>query len=68
MDAFGQAILIIFVIIRILIAAGLVYLIVFEVRRFKKRYVKKDEENDKHANGKETGKYTDGSAGNRNRS
>ena len=37
MDNFGYIVLIVFIIVRIMIAAGLLYLIISEVRRFKKR-------------------------------
>jgi hypothetical protein len=56
MGDFGYVALIIFVIIRVLIAAGLLYLIVIEVRRYIRRYrghkVEKDEKTDGDANGK----------------
>ena len=61
MDSFGLAILIIFIIIRVLIAVGLVYLIIFEVRRYGRTHIKKEESDD----GKEAGKHPDGSPGSR---
>jgi len=57
MDAFAQVVLVIFIVIRIMIAAGLVYLIYFEVRRIKKARKKKEEDED----GKEAGKHFDSS-------
>jgi predicted membrane protein len=64
MGDFGYVVLIIFIIIRILIAAGLLYLIVVEIRRYKKHSTKRDmldverstgEETDEDANGEDTG-------------
>jgi len=40
MLSFGNAILIVFILIRLLIAAGLFYLVIVEVRKIKKRNVK----------------------------
>lgn len=55
MESFGLVVLIIFIIIRVMIAAGLVYLIVYEVRKYKKsRSMKDEEEGDKDANTKKT--------------
>ena len=62
MGDFGYAVLIIFIAIRILIAAGLFYLIVVEVRRYKRHRVRKDKEADEDANRKDT----DSSHGSRN--
>ena len=70
MGDFGYVVMVIFIIIRILIAAGLFYLIVVEVRRYKRRRVKRDtlnversmEETDEDANGKDV----DSSSGSRN--
>jgi hypothetical protein len=44
MDAFAKIVLVIFIIIRVLIALGLLYLIYYEVRRLKKGRIKKEEE------------------------
>jgi len=51
---FGKVVLVIFIVIRVLIAAGLCYLIVAEARRFGKRSKKrkKDGEANEDANGK----------------
>ena len=51
---FGKVVLVIFIVIRVLIAAGLCYLIVVEARRFRKPRVKrkKDREATEDANGK----------------
>ncbi len=57
MESFGLVVLIIFIIIRIMIAAGLVYLIVYEVRKYKRSRALKDEEGDEDANTKKTGKH-----------
>ncbi len=61
MGDFGLVVLVIFIIIRILIAGGLFYLIVSEVRRYKKRRVKDTKETDEDVNGK----GADGSSGSR---
>ncbi len=53
MGEFGYVVLIIFIIIRILIAAGLFYLIVVEVRRYRKRRESKDKEIHENAGGKD---------------
>ena len=53
MGNFGNVVLIIFLIARILIAAGLFYLIVAEVRRYKKRNVRKGREANEDVNGKD---------------
>lgn len=62
MDAFAQVVLVIFIVIRVMIAAGLIYLVYFEVRRIKKTQKKKEENED----GKESGKHIDRSSGSRN--
>jgi predicted membrane protein len=62
MDAFGQVVLVIFIVIRVMIAAGLIYLIYFEVRRVKRTRKKKEEDED----GKESGEHVDSSSRNRN--
>ena len=56
MGDFGYLVLIVFVIIRVLIAAGLLYLIIAEVRRYKgkKRSVRKDDKANENADGKDT--------------
>ena len=61
MDAFAQVVLAIFIIIRVFIAAGLLYLIYYEVRRIKKK--RRDKEKDIEQDGKEDGKHTDDTAG-----
>ncbi len=53
MGDFGYVVLIIFIIIRILIAGGLLYLIVVEVRRYRKRREGKDKETYENAGGKD---------------
>ena len=58
---FGFAVLMIFIIIRVLIAVGLFYLIIVEVRRYKKRRPEDDQEIKKNENGKDA----DGSVGSR---
>jgi hypothetical protein len=47
MNNFGYVVLIIFILVRILIAAGLFYLIVAEVRRYRRRNVKRKSEETK---------------------
>jgi len=37
MDAYAKVVLVIFILIRVFIAAGLVYLIYYEVKRLKKK-------------------------------
>jgi predicted membrane protein len=49
---FGQIVLVIFILIRILIAAGLLYLIIQEIRRHRKRKVR-EEESENATNGKD---------------
>lgn len=49
---FGQIVLVIFILIRVLIAVGLLYLIIYEIRRFRKNKVRKEEDEDAH-NGKD---------------
>ncbi len=53
MGDFGIVALIIFIIIRLLIAVGLLYLVVYEIRKYKKRRVKKYGEIDKDVDGKD---------------
>jgi len=53
MGDFGYVVLIIFIIIRILIAVGLFYLIVVEIRRYKRHKVEEDKETNEDANGKD---------------
>lgn len=56
---FGYVVLAIFIIIRLLIAIGVLYLIIIEFRRFGKRNRMKDEdEGDKHADRKGIGRHT----------
>lgn len=57
MESFGLVVLIIFILIRVMIAVGLIYLIVYEVRKYKRS--RKDKEGDEDANTKETGKHAD---------
>ena len=59
MGNFGYVILVIFIIIRILIAAGLFYLIVVEIRRYKRRSVKEDKETNEDADGKDVDNSSD---------
>ncbi|MGQ9610908.1 MAG: hypothetical protein ACUVWN_16550 [bacterium] len=61
MESFGLVVLIIFIFIRVMIAAGLVYLIVYEVRKYKKS--RKDKEGEEDANTKEAGKHVNRSSG-----
>lgn len=61
MESFGLVVLIIFILIRVMIAAGLVYLIVYEVRKYKKP--RKDKEGEEDANTKEAGKHVNRSSG-----
>jgi len=46
MDDFAQVVLIIFIFIRVMLAAGLIYLVYFEVRRIKRVRKKKEEDED----------------------
>lgn len=55
MESFGVVVLIIFILIRVMIAAGLIYLIVYEVRKYKRS--RKDKEGDEDATTKEIGKH-----------
>ena len=55
---FGYIVLAIFIIIRLLIAAGVLYLIIIEVRRFGQR-MKNESEGDKDADRKGPGRHTD---------
>jgi len=59
MGNFGYVVLVIFIIIRILIAAGLFYLIIVEIRRYRKHRATEKKED---ANGKDV----DSSPGSRN--
>lgn len=61
MESFGLVVLIIFILIRVMIAAGLVYLIVYEVRKYKKS--REDKEGEEDANTKEAGKHVNRSSG-----
>ena len=61
MGDFGVVVLVIFIIIRVLIAAGIVYLIFYEVRRSRKQKVEKYKETKKDADGKDV----DSSSGSR---
>lgn len=58
---FGFVVLIIFIIIRLLIAVGLLYLVIYEVRKYRGSRVRKRKETDKNADGKDAG----GSSGSR---
>ena len=53
MDDFGYLVLVLFIVFRILIAAGLFYLIVIEIRRYKKRKPKEDEGANENATGED---------------
>ncbi len=53
MGDFGVVVLVIFIIIRVLIAAGIVYLIFYEVRGLRKRKDEKSKETKKDADGKD---------------
>lgn len=55
MESFGLVVLIIFILIRVMIAVGLIYLIVYEVRKYKRS--RKDKEGEEDANTKKTGKH-----------
>ena len=61
MGDFGVVVLVIFIIIRVLIAAGIVYLIFYEVRGLRKRKDEKYKETKKDADGKDV----DSSSGSR---
>ena len=66
MESFGLVVLIIFIVIRVVIAAGLVYLIVYEVCRLKKQYGRRsDEEVRKDVDAKTDGKHIDSSSSSR---
>jgi hypothetical protein len=43
MGDFGYVALLIFIVIRVLIAAGLIYLVIVEIRRYKRKRIKGDE-------------------------
>jgi len=59
MQDFGYIVLAIFIIIRLLIAAGILYLIIAEVRRYGRRQRMKDaDEGDKDADRKGIGRHT----------
>jgi len=66
MDAFAQVVLVIFILIRVFIAAGLVYLIYYEVRKIKRK--RREIERIEKEDGNEDGKHSDDSTGNRNQS
>ena len=53
MGDLGTIVLIIFIIVRVLIAAGIVYLIFYEVRKLKKPEDEKSKETKKDADGKD---------------
>jgi len=53
MGDFGYVILVIFIIIRMLIAAGLFYLIVVEIRRYRRRSETKNKEANENAGGED---------------
>ena len=53
MGNFGIIVMILFVVVRILIVAGLIYLAVIEIRKTKGRRAKKREEGNGNANGKD---------------
>jgi predicted membrane protein len=58
MGDFGVVVLIIFIIIRLMIAVGLLYLVVYEVRKLrasKKQKARNYEEADKDGHGKDVG-------------
>ena len=61
MGDFEIVVLVIFIIIRLLIAAGLLYLVICEVRRYRKSRAREHKEIDKDADGKDVG----GSSGSR---
>lgn len=65
MGNFGLVVLILFIIIRIMIAGGLVYLIIYEARRYKRRSTERSEGISRDANGKEVRKHSDSSSGSR---
>lgn len=53
MGNFGTIVMVLFVVARVLIVAGLIYLAVIEVRKTKGRRAKSDREDNIHANGKD---------------
>ncbi len=58
MDEVGAIVLIIFIIARLMIAIGILYLIIYEIRRLRKprkRKMKNHEETDKDGHGKNVG-------------
>ena len=55
----GVVVLVIFTIIRVLIAAGIVYLIFYEVRRLRKRRDERYKETQKDADGKDVDSSSD---------
>jgi len=55
----GLVVLIIFVIIRLLIAVGLLYLVVYEIRKSRKHYASKYKETAKDANGQDVDRSSD---------
>ncbi len=57
----GTIVLILFIIIRLLIAVGLLYLVIYEVRKYRQDRVKKRKETNKDADGKDVS----GSSGSR---
>jgi len=59
MDAYAKVVLVIFILIRVFIAAGLVYLIYYEVKRLKKK--PKGIGRDTEDYGNEGGKHSDDS-------
>ena len=68
MGDFGYVVLIIFVAIRILIAVGLFYLIVIEIRRYRRHSVRKDRETNADAGGEDAdGSHGGGERGSENR-
>lgn len=60
MGDFGYVVLIIFIIIRILIAAGLLYLIVVEIRRYKRHSSKRNTLDVERSTGEETNEDANG--------
>jgi|DewCreStandDraft_4_1066084.scaffolds.fasta_scaffold08053_9 predicted membrane protein len=66
MDAFAQVVLVIFILIRVFIAVGLVYLIYYEVRKIKRK--RREIERIEKEDGNEDGKHSDDSTRNRNES
>ena len=53
MGNFGTIVMVLFIVVRVLIVAGLVYLAVIEIRKTKERSAKRDRKDNIHTNGKD---------------